>query len=118
MHNFYGKDAEWNMNLEIFAAWLLVASLGFLFFVLYYFTVVRVPPKPIFEEFWAYFRLPASWEKRISDVSTQMKDRISKLRPPKRGGIELPRIQDATILDAKGEGPEEIVNAAVIGRTY
>lgn len=132
MKNVYGAESHWNMGVEIFAGWLLVGCIGFLVFLLFYLTVIRVPAKPILEEFWARFRFPTSWEKQIiclyksaSDQITrwymQAKERIyripqlAKFLPAQ--GIELVPMKEAEVsVVRKAVGPDEIANsAAVIG---
>lgn len=132
MKNVYGAESHWNMGVEIFAAWLLVGCIGFLVFLLFYLTVIRVPAKPILEEFWARFRLPTSWEKQIFRLCKSAIDQISRwymqakeriYRIPQLAkflpaqGIELVPMKEAEVsVVRKAVGPGDIVNsAAVIG---
>ena len=112
-----GHEPDWNMGTEIFAAWMLVVCVGFIFFMLYYLTQVRVPAKPILEEVWAVFKLPASWEKKISSATKDVQERIYQIpQLAKFLPSPLPRIQEAKVSVGGKAGPGEIVNsAAVIG---
>jgi hypothetical protein len=61
------RVGEMNTFGEIFGAWLLFIMLGALCGVLYYFTIVRQPPKPILEEYTRKVSIPPHvWEKMES----------------------------------------------------
>jgi len=59
VHSTRSEDmGDMNDFGEIFGAWLLFAMLGGLVGVLYYFTVIRQPPRPILESFTKRFTIP------------------------------------------------------------
>lgn len=72
------NHSEFDTKTEVFSAWLLFVSLSLLIGFLYYFTVVRQPPKPILE--WLYDRLvvPASVRVKAEMAWTMAKQEAAK----------------------------------------
>ena len=110
--------SEFNTGTEIFSAWFLFITILGAVGVMYYFTVVRQPPSPIFEKFFNFIRVPPGFEDKakkglewsknkgielLSRVPPHMRKYIhmslsgeSELAPMKATEIEVNKVANAS----------------------
>jgi hypothetical protein len=78
------EHSHFNLGTELVSAWLLFGMFFCLTALLYYLTVVRVPPRPLFEKYFSVIAMPVvvyhSLARGWMWVSNKSQSYVSKLR--------------------------------------
>lgn len=106
-------ESEFNIATEIVAAWLLVGMFFCVVSLVYYLTVVRVPPRPMFDKYFALITVPLIFERIIKRISQQSSNYVARLRTLNKE-IELKPLTSATSSDIARSTSEDMA-AAIIG---
>lgn len=106
---------EFNVGTELFAAWLLALMLAGLVVAMYYFTVVRVPAKPMFEKFTRLMTLSPCAQAKIDSWLAKGKSEGRKIavRIPVVGKFLFP--SDSTDLQPLTHPEVHVKSPTVIG---
>ena len=69
--------SEFDTKTEVVAVWLLFLIVGCLIYAMYYLTLVRIPPAPILEKFFASVTVPPAVQNGLTKAWSFMKSKSS-----------------------------------------
>lgn len=110
--------SEFNTGTEIFSAWFLFITILGAVGVMYYFTVVRLPPSPIFEKLFNLIRVPPGFEDKAKKGLEWSKHKgielLSRVPPHMRKYIHLSLSGESELVPMKATEIEvnKVANAS------
>lgn len=114
--------SEFNTGTEIFASWILVLCLLGFVAGTFYFTIIRMPAKPVFERLFALLAVPGSVQKKIDLTITYVKSESVKQFEKSKQLVEQYLHKDMKPLKSEQKevvnqlrGVSEDMGAAIIG---
>lgn len=111
-----GYHSVFNTNTEIVAVWVLFLMAGSLIFVLHYLTVVRVPPRPILDKFFAVITVPSSIQKKLESGWEYMRAKgnsyAGKIRSLNKE-IEMKSLTTSSVTETARSTSEDMATAII-----
>ncbi len=112
------EGSVFDTNTEIFAAWMLICMFGCLTWLLYFLTVIRVPPSPMLEKVFGLIAVPSVLPKHLYAglewIKMKSGNYIARLRDLNKEIDMKPLNTDSGTSDVVRSTSEDM-SAAIIG---